>query len=181
MSEEEKKEGGREQEAVEKDELTKLKEELEQAKAEAAENYDKWLRAVAELDNYRKRTARQMEALVRTATEDLVVQLLPVLDDFERALDHTSEGEEVGKAFVDGVRMIYEKFRRVIEGQGVCAIGEVGEKFDPEYHEALMQVENPEHPPGTVAQVVQKGYKMGDKVIRHAKVIVSKGKEATEK
>ncbi|RKY59709.1 MAG: nucleotide exchange factor GrpE [Candidatus Latescibacterota bacterium] len=170
MSEEEEKE-------LEKDELTKLKEELEQAKAEAAQNYDRWLRAAAELDNYRKRVARQMEALVRTSTEDLVVQLLPVLDDLERALDHTPEGEEGRKAFVDGVRIIYENFRKVLAGRGVCPIGEVGEEFDPEYHEALMQVEDPEHPPGTVSQVVQKGYKMGDKVIRHAKVIVSKGGE----
>jgi len=173
MSEEEKE--------LEKDELTKLKEELEQAKAEAAQNYDRWLRAAAELDNYHKRVARQMEALVRTATEDLVVQLLPVLDDLERALDHTPEGEEGRKTFVDGVRIIYENFRKVLAGQGVSSIGEVGEEFDPECHEALMQVEDPEHPPGTVSQVVQKGYKMGDKVIRHAKVIVSKGGEEPQK
>mgnify|MGYP000011625794 CR=1 FL=1 len=170
----------RKEEAPEKDEVTRLKEELEQAKAEAAQNYDRWLRALAELDNYRKRVARQMEALVKRATEDLVEQLLPVLDDFERALDHTPEGEEGRRAFVDGVRMIYENFRRVLEGQGVEPIGKVGEEFDPEYHEALMQAEDPEHPPGTVSKVVQKGYKMGDKVIRHAKVVVSKGKETCE-
>ena len=165
MSEEERKE-------IEKDEAAKLREELEKVKAESARNYDRWLRALAELDNYRKRVARQMEALVRTATEDLVGQLLPVLDDLERALDHAPEGGEV---FVDGVRIIYEKFRKILEGQGLEPIGDVGEEFDPEYHEALMQADDPEHPPGTVSKVVQRGYKMGDKVIRHAKVVVSRG------
>ena len=146
-----------------KDELEQLQEELKQEK-------DKYLRLYAEFENFRKRTAKEKLELFETAGEKLVKELLPVLDDFERALaEIKKEGNE---AHYKGVELIYEKFKNSLKKSGLKDI-EVnkGDQFDPESHEAIAQVPGQEDMKGKVIDVVEKGYSMGNKTIRYPKVV----------
>ena len=145
--------------------------ELEAARAEAAANYDRYVRAVAELDNYRKRTVR-MRAETRDETlRDVLLQVAPVLDNLRRAL--RQETQEVD-ALKQGVELICGQFNDVLKGYGLTEIESVGQPFDPEVHEALAEVPDDEHTPGTVIEEMEKGYKLNDKVVRYARVVVSK-------
>ncbi len=153
-------------EKIEKDkktEMDKLKEELKQEK-------DKYLRLYAEFENYRKRTAKEKLELFETAGENLVKELLPVLDDFERALNEIKK--EGNEAHYKGVELIYEKFKNALKKSGLKDI-EVnkGDQFDPETHEAIAQVPGNEDMKGKVVDVVEKGYAMGKKTIRFPKVV----------
>lgn len=149
---------------------------LAAAVKEAGEFKDRWLRLAAEFENYKKRTAREFDALVRSASEDVIRDLLPVLDGVNRALEHRDGGGEGSESFQEGVRLIMEQFPRVLQNRGLSEIEAVGQPFDPHYHEALMQVDSEEYEEGMVADVVERGYCLGEKVIRHAKVVVSRGK-----
>ena len=145
--------------------------ELEAARAEAAANYDRYVRAVAELDNYRKRTVR-MRAETRDETlRDVLLQVAPILDNLRRAL--RQETQEVD-ALKQGVELICGQFNEVLKGYGLAEIEAVGQPFDPEVHEALAEVPDDEHTPGTVIEEMEKGYKLNDKVVRYARVVVSK-------
>ena len=145
--------------------------ETEAARAEAAANYDRYVRAVAELDNYRKRTVR-MRAEARDETlRDVLLQVAPILDNLRRAL--RQETQEVD-ALKQGVELICGQFNDVLKGYGLAEIESVGQPFDPEVHEALAEVPDDEHPPGTVIEEMEKGYKLNDKVVRYARVVVSK-------
>ena len=145
--------------------------EAEAARAEAAANYDRYVRAVAELDNYRKRTVR-MRAEARDETlRDVLLQVAPILDNLRRAL--RQETQEVD-ALKQGVELICGQFNDVLKGYGLAEIESVGQPFDPEVHEALAEVPDDEHPPGTVIEEMEKGYKLNDKVVRYARVVVSK-------
>ncbi len=146
---------------------------LEEKEKELEELRDLYVRKLAEFDNYRKRTQREFVELVKNANADLILQLLPVVDDLERSLKVAEEGTTL-EAFVEGVRMIYQKFVDVLAKQGVQRIESVGQPFDPHKHEALMQVEKEGVEPGTVVDEHQPGYLLNDRVLRHAKVIVSK-------
>jgi len=148
---------------------------LTQARQEAEDCRDRWMRLAAEFDNYKKRTAREFQALVQTASEDVIRGLLPVLDAVDRALAHGGEGEGDSGEFREGTRMIMEQLPKVLQDRGLSEIKAVGESFDPHFHEALMQVESEAHEAGAVAEVVEKGYMLGDKVIRHSRVVVSGG------
>ena len=145
--------------------------ELEATRAEAAANYDRYVRAVAELDNYRKRTVR-MRAETRDETlRDVLLQVAPVLDNLRRALrQDTQEAESLKQ----GVELICGQFNDVLKGYGLAEIEAVGQPFDPEVHEALAEVPDDEHAPGTVIEEMEKGYKLNDKVVRYARVVVSK-------
>ena len=145
--------------------------ELEAARAEAAANYDRYVRAVAELDNYRKRTVR-MRAEARDETlRDVLLQVAPVLDNLRRALgQETQEADSLKQ----GIELICGQFNDVLKGYGLAEIESVGQPFDPEVHEALAEVPDGEHPPGTVIEEMEKGYKLNDKVVRYARVVVSK-------
>ena len=147
---------------------------LEEKEKELEELRDLYVRKLAEFDNYRKRTQREFIDLVKNANADLILQILPVVDDFERSLRAANDHTENFEAFIEGVRMIYQKLLGVLEKQGVKRIESVGKPFDPEKHEALMQVESSEHEPNTVVEEHQAGYVLNDRVLRHAKVIVSK-------
>lgn len=151
--------------------------ELEAARAEAAANYDRYVRAVAELDNYRKRTVR-MRAETRDETlRDVLLQVAPVLDNLRRALrQDTQEAESLKQ----GVELICGQFNDVLKGYGLAEIEAVGRPFDPEVHEALAEVPDDEHAPGTVIEEMEKGYKLNDKVVRYARVVVSKARAARE-
>lgn len=145
--------------------------ELEAARAEAAANYDRYVRAVAELDNYRKRTVR-LRAEARDETlRDVLLQVAPILDNLRRALRQETQEAELLK---QGVELICGQFNDVLKGYGLAAIEAVGQPFDPAVHEALAEVPDREHPPGTIIEEMEKGYKLNDKVVRFARVVVSK-------
>ena len=151
--------------------------ELEATRAEAAANYDRYVRAVAELDNYRKRTVR-MRAETRDETlRDVLLQVAPILDNLRRALRQETQEAELLK---QGVELICGQFNDVLKGYGLAEIEAVGQPFDPEVHEALAEVPDDEHVPGTVIEEMEKGYKLNDKVVRYARVVVSKATEASE-
>lgn len=145
--------------------------ELEAARAEAAAHYDHYVRAVAELDNYRKRTVR-MRAEARDETlRDVLLQVAPILDNLRRALRQETPEAELLK---QGVELICGQFNDVLKGYGLAEIEAVGQPFDPAVHEALAEVPDGEHPPGTIIEEMEKGYKLNDKVVRFARVVVSK-------
>ena len=129
------------------------------------------MRAVAELDNYRKRTVR-MRAEARDETlRDVLLQVAPILDNLRRALgQETQEADSLKQ----GIELICGQFNDVLKGYGLSEIEAVGQPFDPEVHEALAEVPDDEHPPGTVIEEMEKGYKLNDKVVRYARVVVSK-------
>lgn len=142
---------------------------------------DQLLRKAAEFDNYKKRIDNDYSNFVRYANEDLLEKFLPVVDDFERSFKAFEESAakagdrntKENQSLVKGVELIYSKLRKVLEAHGVTPMEVVGKPFDPNYHDALLQVENSDHPHHTVIQEVEKGYMLHDRVIRHAKVIVS--------
>lgn len=135
---------------------------------------DMLLRKAAEFDNYKRRIELETANIVRFATESLIDDLLPVLDDFERSLKHGRENKE-SDALFKGVELIYLKLAKVLEGRGVKTFEAVGKEFSVDYHDALMQMPRNDLPPHMVIEEVEKGYMLNDKVIRHAKVVVSSG------
>lgn len=143
-----------------------------EAKEKEIDNYkNKWLRTQADLENYRKRVERDIQEIHLYAGEKLVKDILPILDNFERALASIEDKES---DLYRGVEMIYEEFKRMLEKHGVKEIEALGKPFDPYYHEAIMTVESDEHEPGIVVEVVRKGYIYNSKVIRPSMVKVSK-------
>ena len=149
--------------------------ELEKARAEAAENYDRYLRAAAELDNFRKRTLKMRSETREETVRDLLLQVAPLLDNMRRAL---SQETEDAAAVKQGVELIVNQFQSILKGYGLEEIEARGEPFDPNLHEAMMEVADNEHPPGTVLEEMEKGYMLRDKVVLPARVVVSKAGEA---
>jgi molecular chaperone GrpE len=150
-----------------------LQEQLDASKQKTEELEDRLLRLAAEYDNYRKRTAREFEQLVRTANENLILQLVDVLDNFERAL-HSAKNAKDLNAFHQGVELIYQNLQELLARAGLKNIDAVGKPFDPHLHEAIMQIEDGEHPPETVVNEIQRGYTLGEKLLRASRVVVSK-------
>lgn len=144
-----------------------------QAKAEAAELKDKYLRLAADYDNYRKRARKDVDEAERRARESLLKDLLPVFDNLERAATHATQSTDV-KAVGDGVRMVLKQFLDTLERVGIKRVDTTGAAFDPNVHEAIQQLESTEHPPGTVVAEVQAGYAMGERLVRAAMVVVAK-------
>jgi|SRR5262245_2354912 len=147
--------------------------ELEALRAENEELIDTLQRLQADFDNYRKRAARDQEALVARAGERIVKELLPVLDDLERALEAAEEHEEA--KLEDGVKLVHRQLEQLLEREGLAPV-EVDGKFDPHVHEALL-TQPSESEEGSVIEVVQKGYRLGDRVLRPARVVVAGPKE----
>jgi len=147
--------------------------EEEKLAARVAELDDRLLRTVAEFDNFKKRTARRFEEIVRTANDQLMLELLDVVDNFERALDQ-SDGQKSDKAYREGMKLIYDQLTALLSRYEVSPIEAVGKPFDPHLHDAVLQVESDEHPEGTVALELAKGYRQGERVLRHSKVGVAK-------
>lgn len=162
-----------EQEQLAEDAAAKLQEELDKAKAEAKDWQDKFMRLHAEWDTYRRRTAEQREVEKARASEKLVTGLLPVIDDFERTIKYATDNGETG--LLDGVRAVHTKFVDVLSKDGVEVIDPAGEPFDALRHQAVATVPDEEAFDETVHQVYQKGYKLGDKVLRPAMVTVTTG------
>lgn len=157
-------------------ELNSVSDQIESAKQQATEANDRFLRLQADWDNYRRRTAQERLDERQRATEKLVVDLLPVIDDLERAIEHADNlTDPAAKQFVEGVDAICKKLVGVLNKEGVEVVNPVGEAFDPLSHQAVSQVEDTEAYDETVAQVYQKGYRMGGKDIRTAMVVVTHG------
>lgn len=138
---------------------------------EAAQWRDKYLRLSAEFDNYRKRTLKEKMDLVSSAGEDVIKALLPVIDDLERALQATENSSEV-EAVREGVVLISNKLRDTLRHKGLTEIEAFGKELDTDFHEAVAKVPADKKQKGKIVDVVQKGYKLHDKVIRHCKVVV---------
>jgi molecular chaperone GrpE len=146
--------------------------EAAKLKAELAELKDKYLRLNAEFDNYRKRTAKEKVDFLKTANEDLIVSLLPILDDFERAVKAFDKAPDA-EAIKEGVQLIYNKFSKTLENKGLKPMESIGNAFDAESHEGITQIPAPsEEMKGKVVDEVEKGYYLNDKVIRFAKVVI---------
>ena len=157
-------------------ELDSVSDQIEAAKQQAAEANDRFLRLQADWDNYRRRTAQERLDERQRATEKLVVDLLPVIDDLERAIEHADNlTDPAAKQFVEGVSAVCNKLVSVLNKEGVEVVNPVGEAFDPLSHQAVSQIEDTEAYDETVAQVYQKGYRMGGKDIRTAMVVVTHG------
>jgi len=138
------------------------------------DGWDKMLRNQADLENTRKRLDREKQEFVKFANEGLILDLLNVLDDLERTVDLAQSGKEDLTAFVKGVEMILAHLYEMLKNHGVKPIEAEGKIFDPNFHEALMQVENKELPEHTIVEVLQKGYLIHERILRTAKVKVSK-------
>ena len=161
-----------EQENVELTAEEKLQKELDEANEKIATLEDKFLRQVAEFDNYRKRTIKEKAELVKNGGERVMEAILPVLDDFERALSNLSKDENATE-ILTGVELIYNKFVGILKQNGLQKIETEGAEFNTDFHEAIALVPTPdENLKGKVLDCVQAGYTLNDKVIRHAKVAV---------
>lgn len=148
------------------DEVAKLKEELAKEKKE-------YLFLMADFDNYRKRVTREKADLIKNAGERVLLGILPIVDDFERALQATSDGDEASQSLRQGMEMIYNKLVKYLESQGVKAMDSTGEDFNADFHEAIATIPAPaDDLKGKVLDTTQKGYMLNDKVLRHAKVAV---------
>lgn len=139
---------------------------------------DTLLRKVAEFENYKRRTENDQMNLLKYAAESFILKILPVYDDLQRSVNHLNEDNN--DSVKEGLKLVLNKFTKVFDEQGIKKIKAKGEEFDVEYHEALMQQTNNELPSNTVLEEIEAGYLFKDKVIRHAKVIVSQNTESLE-
>jgi len=165
-----------EERASQKEEEQEQEEETNQAEsgdAALAEAKDKYLRLFAEFENFRRRTAKERLDLIKTASEDLVAALLPVVDDFERSLEIFNENEAVAPMY-EGIQLVYQKMLKILEQKGLTRMDVArGSEFDSEYHEAVVQTPAPsEELKGKVVDVIESGYFLGEKVLRYAKVVI---------
>ncbi len=165
-------------------EVEKLSKALEQKATEAAEAHDRYLRTYADFENYRKRMQRDLADFKKYANEQMARELLSVVDHLGLAVQHASEAGETAEGLRQGVELVYKQFRDVLEKFGISSFSASGEPFDPSKHDAIMQEVTDAVPENTVLKVLQEGYVYHDKVLRHAKVSVSKkaqGGAAAEK
>ena len=149
-----------------------LKNKIELLELELTSFKDKFLRKAAEFENYKRRTENDQLNLIKYGAESFIRRILTVLDDFERSLSHIDNAAEVGP-IKDGIKLIYDKFMKILDEQGVKKIEAVGKEFDVHFHEALLQRKDPNVKPHIVLDEVETGYLYNDKVIRHSKVVVN--------
>ncbi len=157
------------------DETQQLKNTLQELEKQNEFLKDQLLRKAADFENYKRRIENDILNITKFANEELIEKLLPILDDFERFLQHSKQENNIDNPFFKGIELIYNKFIRILELQGLKKIECVGQQFDVNLHDALLVVPNddPNVPANTIIQEVEKGYKLNDKIIRHAKVIVA--------
>lgn len=150
------------------DEVTELRQQVGELK-------DKYMRLFAEFENYKKRSIREKIDWMKTASQDTLAALLPVLDDFDRAKKFAEGENGNGKGLGDGINLVYQKLYNTLKTKGLEPMESTGEVFDPELHEAITEIPAPtEDLKGKVVDTIEKGYQLGDKIIRHAKVVVGK-------
>ncbi len=157
-------------EVNEEESIESVREQLE------AQKY-RYLRLMAEFDNYKRRTSREYERMVLVANEDLLKQIIDVRESFERALAMSAESDSNDK-LLEGMKLIFTKLDDVLKRNGLDVFGEPGEEFNPELHDAMMKQPSSEYEENHIVQIFEKGYSLKGRVIKHAKVIVSGGAEA---
>ena len=157
----------------EEKETEELKKKLEEKEKEAKEYYDRLLRAVADLENFKKRAAKDKEEWTKFATEDLIKAILPVIDNLERAVNHAEKVADTG-VMIEGVRLTLKQILQTLNRFGLAPFESVGKPFDPAIHEAMLVVESNQHEPNSVVEEFQKGYLLNDRLLRPATVSVSK-------
>ena len=150
-----------------------LKDQISELNSQVNDEKDKFLRLFAEFENYRKRTAKERLELFKTASQELMSALLPIADDMDRALSELKKSEDSKN--LQGFELIYSKFNDILKTKGLTLIDvKIGDKFDSENHEAITQIKSDkEDKKGTIIDIVEKGYKLGEKVIRYPKVVVA--------
>ncbi len=164
------------EEPAKKENLSDLEGKLQEKDKEAKDYYDRYLRLSAEMENFKRRAEKEKSEIYKFANENILKELIPVLDNLERALNHGQETENT-QALLLGVEMTYKAFWTVLEKYGLTRVEALGEEFDPNLHEAVMVQEDAERPPGVVISQMQKGYRLHNRLIRPAMVVVSKKPE----
>jgi len=152
---------------------------LDQARSEAKAHQEQYLRTLADMENLRKRTQREKEELGKFANENILREILPVIDNLERAIEHAEQADS-SDGLLEGVQMTLTQFSQVLERFGVKPVESLGEPFDPALHQAMGQMETEEFPANTVAQQMQKGYQLNERLLRPAMVMVAKTPEIKE-
>jgi molecular chaperone GrpE len=148
-----------------------LKSKLEETEKEAAANYDKYLRAIADLENYKKRAVKEKADIIKFGKEDIIRDILPFMDSIDRALEHDNGDIQ---AFKDGVALIQDQLLCCLKKHGVEKIEAAGQDFDPNFHEALMQMESDQHEDNKVVSEMEKGYLLNGRLLRPSRVCVCK-------
>ena len=156
--------------------IAELEAQLEAAKTEASQNWDRFLRERAEMENFRKRQERVAGDKVRREKRELLAKVLDVVDNLERALAYQDTMDR--ESLQQGMRMLQWQLNELLKAEGLTAVSTVGEPFDPYIHEAIETIPSAEHPEGTVVEEIRRGYKLGDDTLRPARVKVSSGPEA---
>jgi molecular chaperone GrpE len=146
-------------------------EQLKEVTEKLADFQDRYLRLSAEFDNYRKRTLKERIELIKTAGEDILKDLLPVIDDFDRAISVINSSDSTS-AIMEGTHLIYNKFKSILEVKGLSEINPVGADFDPDIHEAIAKIKGTDEQTGKIIDIIQKGYSLNGKIIRHPKVVI---------
>ncbi|MCL4169145.1 UNVERIFIED_CONTAM: hypothetical protein GTU68_066450 [Idotea baltica] len=150
----------------------KLKDQIEELEIQVSESKDKYLRLFAEFDNFKKRNMKERLDILKSASQDTLSALLPVLDDFDRA-KKSADDDSSEEQFSEGVTMVYKKIYNIVDGKGLKKMESTGEVFDPELHEAITKIPAPnDDMKGKVIDTIESGYTLNDKIIRHAKVVV---------
>lgn len=157
-------------------EITELRKKLEEKEREAKENYDRLLRTAADFENYKKRAAKEREDWTKFANEDLIREILPFIDNLERAVNHAQKVVDTG-VLIEGVRLTIQQLLQALNRFGLSSFESVGKPFDPSMHEAMLVVETDTHEPNHVVEEFQKGYLLNDRLLRPATVSVSKAPE----
>lgn len=170
---------GQEETAADVDPLEQLNQELAATKDQASKNWDLYLRERADMENLRKRHQRDKEDAIRFANDRLLKEMIPVLDNLERAVEHAEQDENNdNQGLIEGVHMTINQFRKVLEEFGVKPVNALGEAFDPNVHQAMGHIETAEQPPNTVVNEFQKGYLLNDRLLRPSLVMVAKAPSA---
>lgn len=157
--------------ATPEERISRLEEQLAAKEAECRENWDRFVRERADLENYRKRVNREKEELLNYGTKSLMEEILPVVDNLERALSHASENGLAG--LVEGVQMTHGMLIAALKKFGVTPLESAGAAFDPSFHQAMTQIPTDQHPPNTVVEEFQKGYLLKERLLRPAMVSVA--------
>jgi molecular chaperone GrpE len=157
-------------------EVEELKKKVEEKEKEVREHHDRLLRVAADLENYKKRAAREKEEWVKFANEDLIKSILPFVDNLERAVNHSEKAEDI-QSLVEGIKLTVQQLLQTLNKFGVSPIESLGKPFDPTMHEAMLVVETDQHEPNRVVEEFQKGYLLNDRLLRPATVSVSKPPE----
>ncbi|MBW2590995.1 MAG: nucleotide exchange factor GrpE [Deltaproteobacteria bacterium] len=161
------------------DPLKEIQAELETAKQEAEETYDRFLRVSAEFENYKKRSVREMDDFRKYANQSLIKEMLAVVDNLERALNSSNGNSSNDKCMADGVNLTLKEILKVFEKFNVKPIESIGQPFDPTFHQAMMQEETDDYPENTVITELQKGYMIHDRLLRPSMVVVAAPKTKT--